>query len=427
LGIFHGAFYLIAFIVLQQFQKLRLDKPKRHFRLKCEFMKIIRAIIASACLMFLCSCATQDSIRPPLPVDALINKGAGDDDRLYLTLRLESGEKLLFGVDTGMPFTVLDKSLESKLGKRLGTSKGNYSWYGKRTTGVYGAPKLYLGNTQLMTSDRILTDDLSKTFPDTSCMGILGMDCLRHYCIQLDFDAGKMRFLDPDHLKTNALGKAFPITISHGEVLTHENFLGLKNVRLIVDTGCSIDAALESKLVQQKLQEQKAEMTNETKTAAGVPVRIAYFDKVVLNDNVYRHFILSDCPDDNLLGLRFLARHLVTLNFPKRIMYLRRNGEWFGVADDLSIEAEKFLSNLKEKGQLPGWLQDEHGNMSLWIPGENNPEVYPVSRTFNGTKNGDVSKYHYAVVKASKDDAWKLQRAWRTDASGHILNEYPVP
>jgi predicted aspartyl protease len=291
-----------------------------------------KALVLSACLALLCSCSTapnwsaNDSARPPLPAAVPINKGAGDDDFLYVTLRLESGQKLLFFVDTGMPYTVLDKSLESKLGERLGTSKGNYSWYGKATAGVYAAPKLYLGDTQLLINDWILTDDLNKmSSSGEQVMGILGLDCLRHYCIQLDFDAGKMRFLDPDNLATNNLGKAFPINISYGEVLTYANFFGLKNAQLVVDTGCTVDAALKPKFVQQELQRQTAVATNEIKTAAGVPIRAVYFDKIVFDKKVYRHFILDDCPDNNLLGLRFMGRYLTTLNFPKQTMYLKPN------------------------------------------------------------------------------------------------------
>ena len=225
-----------------------------------------------------------------------------------------------------MPFTVLDKSLESKLGKRLGTSEENYLWFGKTAVGVYAAPKLYLGDTQLLMNDRVLTDDLSKmSLSGHPMMGILGMDCLRHYCIQLDFDARKIHFLDPDNLKTNDLGKAFPITISGGGAFTRANFLGLKNAWLEIDTGCTIDAALKPKFVQQKLQEQKAEVTHEMKTAASVPVRVAYFETIALDENVYRHFILSDCANDNLLGLRFMGRYLTTLNFPKQMMYLKSN------------------------------------------------------------------------------------------------------
>ena len=81
------------------------------------------------CLMMLSSCATapiwlvDDSIRPPLPAETFLNKGAGRGDNLFVRLRLETGEELLFLVDTGSPCTVLDKSLEPELGKRLGITK----------------------------------------------------------------------------------------------------------------------------------------------------------------------------------------------------------------------------------------------------------------------------------------------------------------
>src|SRR5207249_4374723 len=89
----------------------------------------VHMIGSCGCLMILSSCATapiwfvDDSIRPPLPAETSLNKGAGRGDNLFVTLRLETGEELLFLVDTGSPCTVLDKSLEPELGKRLGITK----------------------------------------------------------------------------------------------------------------------------------------------------------------------------------------------------------------------------------------------------------------------------------------------------------------
>src|SRR5256885_637469 len=86
----------------------------------------VRVIGAGVCLMLLCSCATtpnwdaDGSIRPPLPAETYFNKGAGRGDWLFLKLRLESGEEPLFALDTGMSVTILDKSLEPRLGKSLG-------------------------------------------------------------------------------------------------------------------------------------------------------------------------------------------------------------------------------------------------------------------------------------------------------------------
>jgi hypothetical protein len=70
---------------------------------------------AGICVLLLCSCAMRDSARSALPAEAAFNEGAGAgglwSEHLLVTLRLETGEELLFIVDTGAPITVLDKSL----------------------------------------------------------------------------------------------------------------------------------------------------------------------------------------------------------------------------------------------------------------------------------------------------------------------------
>jgi hypothetical protein len=87
-------------------------------------VNVIRLIhISATSLLLFCSCATEDSIRPNLPAEIPFKKDAGFNQRIYLTLHLENGKELLFYADTGMAYTVLDKSLEPILGKRVGTAK----------------------------------------------------------------------------------------------------------------------------------------------------------------------------------------------------------------------------------------------------------------------------------------------------------------
>lgn len=373
------------------------------------------------------------TLRPPLPAETSFNKEAVRGGYVFVKLHLENGGELLFAVDTGSPITILDKSLEPILGKSLGTAKVRYRNMERTALNVYKTPKLYLGNTQLLAGNRVFTDDFKHINFKQPVMGILGIDCLRHYCIQLDFAALKMRFLNPDDLKADDLGKAFPIIITGNylicpEVFTYANFFGSKRAWLSVDTGCPIDAELSPELFHQVLAEQTPDSTNQARWPSGVTEQEVFFSKIVFNHESYSGFVLA-CSSSagSFLGLRFMARHLVTLNFPKRMMYLQRQDDFYVVADDLTIEAEKFLSNQKEKGQTPGYSSDDHGELKFWIPGESNPEVYPVSRTFNATKNGDTSKYHYLVSKVSKDGAWKLQRAWQTGADGRVIKEYPIP
>jgi len=84
------------------------------------------------------------------------------------------------------------------------------------------------------------------------------MDCLRHYCVHLDFESGKMRFLDPDHPGIEDPGKAFPLKISFGSVFTPENLVGVKGEKSEIDTGCNFDVTLKPKLLRQKRRDRTA-------------------------------------------------------------------------------------------------------------------------------------------------------------------------
>jgi len=120
-------------------------------------------------LVLLCSCATRPGPwyvdgqeHPSLPAEMPFNREAGGAEQLLLTLRSGSGEDWLFMVDTGSAQTILDKSLEPKLGERLETKTVAYGWFGKRTVGIYQSPKLYVGDTQLISGAKVWTDDLSR-------------------------------------------------------------------------------------------------------------------------------------------------------------------------------------------------------------------------------------------------------------------------
>jgi hypothetical protein len=107
--------------------------------------------------------------------------------------------------------------------------------------------------------------------------------------------------------------------------------------------------------------------------------------------------------------------------------------------DALTLEAVKFLVTLKKLDQLPGlpkdehkspimiqnWSQDSHG---VWYFSRTNGETYPVFRTIRASKNNDgLWAYFYTVVKASVTNDWQLQKAWRTDTNGQVVEEYHVP
>jgi len=402
------------------------------------------AIGAFLSLLLLCSCATtpQPPPQPPaiitasdLPADVNINKDAGRGGLLYVTLRLGSGEELPFYLDTGAPISAIDKSLEPQLGKCLGQSSINW-WNGKEQSRIYAAPKLYLGNKPLATASKIFTSDFKRIRWHT--MGVLGMDCLRHYCIQLDFAAGKLCFLDPDHLNSAGLGKAFPLTFSY--IDPQRRFIrpsipldGLIGdfTNVLIDTGCTIDGVVSKGAIK------------------GSAVLLS---DCVWDGETFTNLVVAavDHVDHvNVLGLSFLARHLVTLDFPNRTMYLKQTSIGPLAGDilkeishhDLKAMVEAYDS-LNEKGQLPGLSKNDKGAVylekSLHLDSQSvnagtgtSPETKsgagPESVTFGFQRSGDSLTHHYQVSRAFEDSPWKLEKTWRTDQNERTDEEYPAP
>jgi len=216
------------------------------------------------------------------------------------------------------------------LGKRL-TSKGIWTWSGRKVSGFYAAPKLYLGNTLLITGKRIGVIDFTKLSSDSGhpIMGLLGMDCLRHYCIRLDFAAGKMQFPDPNHINNKELGTPFRLATSRlmgGCIVRSGSLVGEKGAKTLVDTGCNIDGLLKSSLFQRETRNHKASAID----------GVAYFPECTWLGEPYTNLVIGKCPGSwvqqtilggNALGLKFLARHQVTLNFPGQMMYLKHVSE----------------------------------------------------------------------------------------------------
>ena len=247
-------------------------------------------------------------------------------------------------------------------------------------------------------------------------MGVLGMDCLRHYCIQLDFEAGKTRFLDADPMDAAQLGQAFPLTFRWGcPFIHHSNLIGREVTNLLIDAGDNKDGALNSELFRREVRRRTLRVEGDT--VDGKKPEHAWLPKCVWNGEAYTNLIVGN-GDWNVLGLRFLARHLVTLDFPKRTMYLKQTS--IGPLVDENMEAAAdFLKSLKEKGQVPGWSEVDEGTIIL--------EAHPNSETYHFRKNGDSATCHCTVTRASKESPWKLQKAWRTGQNDHTIEVFPVP
>ena len=305
-------------------------------------MRIFAKGVIPLGLGLLCSCATLNSHSsalhtPELPPEQILGEKAGGEDLLIVTLRLSGGRSIPCLVDTGSSHTMLDQSLKSSLGPPLRTEKMRFPFRteGDENPGACAAPKLYLGNVPLMTDPTIL---VGRVIDTNNCpyKAILGMDCFRHYCIQLDFDEHKLRFLDSSKLQREELGIAFPLALLPtkrdgllGVPLVDMKWATNRNVRLMVDTGflCP-DFILPSDVVGPAIQSHGAADTFTGTYIRGTPIEIFLFPTFTIGRKTYENvrFVRGDIAGgwiDGFMGLPFLARHKVTFDFPNNKMYLR--------------------------------------------------------------------------------------------------------
>lgn len=375
--------------------------------------------------LFLGSCATRRAAPPAqpsvtdtpatvLPAEITMNPDAGRGNWLFVTLRLESGEELPFFLDTGSSGTVFDKSLEPELGKRLHTFKVKH-YSDLIPAGVYAAPKLFLGDTPLVTGPTIWTFDVKSlsSLAGRPVMGILGMDCLRHYRVQMDFAAGKLRFLPADGMDKSALGVAYPLSLRHDVTwIDGRSFLGTTNTHLMVDAGNAHDGDLATDLFHHELQAHTLRV--ESEQIDGKPPGKALLHQCTWDGRAYTNLLVGH--GVNSLGLRFLARHLVTFDFPNRTLYLKPITS-DPLRDEQLEAAADFLRHLQQAGLVPGWTSNDTVNLEL--------ERIPKSQAYDFRHDDGLSASHYRISRI-KDADWKLEKAWKTDQNDHTTEEFPI-
>lgn len=101
-----------------------------------------------------------------------------------------------FLIDTGANHTFIDKRFQNILGtvQRKTTAKTAAE---DIDVEEYAAPPMRIGRTELKPPSKVVCVDLIGTSEAIGAKvdGVLGMDCLRSFAIQIDFEVGEVRFL----------------------------------------------------------------------------------------------------------------------------------------------------------------------------------------------------------------------------------------
>ena len=240
------------------------------------------------------------------------------------------GKEHLFVLDTGASHTIFDISFKQELGKakRVGIGKTAGS---PMVAELFDAPEAFLGPLSIQDCQEVACMDLK--MPSLICgkeiRGFIGMNFLKKYVIQIDFDKGKLSFLNPMSHQNSDRGEEFAINYnSFG--LPHITGYILDGIRVdysidfIIDTGSNITGGLESKIFREILAKKKLKTSEAlVETASGtVRSRCIRISDISVGPLDYEGLIFGESNCFNL-GLPFWARHLVTFDFPNNKTYLK--------------------------------------------------------------------------------------------------------
>jgi hypothetical protein len=277
---------------------------------------------------------------------------ASSDKNVLARFSFRAGEPIILPVqvagktyncllDTGVSCGIYDLSLP--LGKPEGTLEietGN----GPIALKLHAPPKALLGDMALHEHGPgvVMANDFTKfrQLAGEPLFGVIGMDFLYRRVVQLDLDAGEVRFLREAGANCGqelALKMEEPWRNPMVKIKLADDV----EPWFVIDSGsCSLGSgALDKDLFNTLVKKNHLEVVGSTlvESAKGTHTsRIAQGKSLALGDFKVNNPIFAESRG-NGLGLCFLARFLVTFDFPNAKMYLKK-GKAFDAPDlrDLS-------------------------------------------------------------------------------------------
>lgn len=275
--------------------------------------------------------------RPALPPETPLVTISGHYGWPVIAAQLGNGTVVHMIVDTGAPCTLFDSSLRGRLRAPVGTIRID-SARGSQSGELNPAPGISVQGVPLMVGSNVVTLEMHRLLPPLQphIDGVLGMDCLCHYCVQLDFRARQLRFLDPSQLDTNELGQAFILGFETEDahrgipLLRYPGLLGGHGTNTVIDTGDAGDGTAKGRSIRQHAAgSYSGGLSRRFKhflAVEGMVNRGVQLPGCVWAGNTYTNLVINRRSDrwSEWIGIRFLARHVVTLDFPGHTLYLRQ-------------------------------------------------------------------------------------------------------
>lgn len=238
-----------------------------------------------------------------------------------------NGQPIRVLVDTGAGRTVFDETFRSALGitngqDKLQTSKDILE------TDTYNWPNFKIGQLETRSESSVFCSNCRglSTAAGERIDAVLGMDVLKQYVVQVDFDNGILRLFSEVPSAAYKLGEATPLTLVRNSRPTVHGICGQIDADFILDTG-SHSTCLERELFDSLVE--KGSLITGTSRGVQTPSGKIIAKTGLLNKLSVGRFAHGDlvCERDvfNLLGLRYLSRYNLVLDFPSGIAHFGPN------------------------------------------------------------------------------------------------------
>jgi hypothetical protein len=317
----------------------------------------------SAALVLFASLAADGALPPVVYADDQDEnvlesfKVEGNGDFLLIPVTI-GGREQKFVLDTGTSVTAVDVGL-----KELGepAEQTIVLFNGKRAEQLE-VREATVGKTKMKLPSRLVCLDLAEFRRSSGhdIRGLLGMDFLSRHVIQLDFDGSRVSLLK----KNTAHGEEIPIVLFYNYVpIVEATIAGAGDSLFVIDTGLSgFDGVLATETFDTVAKEGKftGRTSGSTLTISGsAKVRVGTVSALQFGDIASRGLVFAEAEGKfNALGLGYLHRFTVTLDFPNRQLILAK-GKQFDREDQdgldigaviVSSANQRVVSEIEETG-----------------------------------------------------------------------------
>ncbi len=327
-----------------------------------------------------------------------------DPNHLLVIPLILDGKTAYFLFDTGTTISILDSHAFPLL-RPTGPVESMDSPGGSVSMQPFEPPKLSIGPWNLADSGPVYRMDLSssRTLNDMPIVGILGVNIWRGWIVQMDFDAHELRFFRPDNRPHSEWGTSIPIEDHDAD----GNDFGLPAIRLTIgdfEGLFTIDSGAESSGLPSGYGFDRV-LGATTRPAISIPIttaaglktqRLLRSPSFQIGGLRYGGLLFGETVGwRGILGLDFLSRHLVTLDWPNHRLYLKA-GKKFGRYDVIAMSGLSF-ERRGLKTLVYAAMPNEPGYQAGLRVGDELLEI-------NGKPASNYSLYDLETLFVSKDE-----------------------